>query len=835
MARVLGPNGIPITSPTSGAPVRASPAAFGAPQAEAIGQVGRSLETLGAATKQLADRRKNAEDAAFLDRADLELDLAYSGISREEEGKARSGAEGMFDSVRSRYETETPTIIEKLRSESGHRPSEEALQKVQQLAIRRQHQHLTRTAAFEHNERIRFMGENLDNSLAIIANRGAVSGDIGDALERAEQSIKAYEGILPPAELAQMRERAAKHFYDQMAANVDPEAALEYAQRLTRGAADPRSFEQDNPETRGAGKPSKPKQPAVGVGDSTLTLLRREEGFTPVAKWDSKQWSIGYSTRASGPGQRMTREEAEKELRREADKVADYIGENVKIPLSQSQFDALVSFGFNLGTGNIKKLLPDINAGNFDRVSKRMLSFAGVDGEPGVLIDRRSRESQMMRDSNGAGLVSMGAQDENTIRGTLARTLTTKGPDLIAAAEKAREKRMLRERATQVIAGEVPVDPGSKADQETIDKVFAATDIAARLGEGDPQAAASVTSLVKNTGYVPDAAMSQLRAMSVNGDNTAKTFAFETAANLIRVKPGALDGSEKSRRLKDDAEMYSTLTVEMGLPGETAIQRIDELRSPEFEKRRTALKKEIDTFLKDVTVDEVASGYDGWFSSAPAVGGSPREQAVILDTYRDLVRDHYIRTGDPDVARSMAKKDLHRSYNVSEVTGKKRLMRHPPEMHYPAIEPRAGKDPDHSYFTDQLVADVKTQAGKDVPIEDIFIEAIPQTNMDVRSGKMPGYGVVWFEERDGVRVMQTAPGLVFRADVKGEMERQKKNREERARSLRQKEVERQEALENAPERRLTKQIIKGVSEDIDDPLAERTYTAPLAPGALGIN
>lgn len=833
-----------------------------------MGEVGRSLQSLSAATAQLAERRKGAEDAVFLDSADLALDLAYGRISTEEEGKARAGAEGMFDSVRGRFDTETPTIIEKLRTEGGHRPSQEALQKVQQLAVRRQHQHLTRSAAYEHNERIRFMGEQLDGTLALIANRGAVTGDIGDALDRAEQSIKAYEGILPPAELAQMRERAAKHFYDQMAANVDPEGALEYAQRLTRGGADPRSFEQENPETRGKGaKPSAPKAPsrndaigkaanAEGVDEGLLrTFARIESGGDPSARTGSYKGLFQLSDaefQKYGGGNIYDAADnaraAAKKLKAES---ARFEAEHGRAPTPTDLYlvhqqgeagyaahmanPAAPAWQNMLSTGEGRqkgeRWAKQAIWGNIpDDMKEQFGSVENVTSDDFVKL----WESKVNRFGGASGGGPVLATD-NSVRGALSRTLSTKGPELVAAAEKAREKRMLRERAAQVIAGEVPVDPGSKADQETMDKVFEATELPQRLGQGDPMAAAAVTSMVEKTGYVPDAAMSQLRAMSVNGDVQSKSYAYETAANLMRVKPGALDASEKSRRLKDDAEMYSTLTVEMGLPPETAIQRIDELRTPEFEKRREAMKKEVDTVVKDITPDEVTADYDGFFTSAPAIGGSPREEALILDSYRDLVREHYIRTGDAEVAKSMAKKDLHRSYNVSQVTDKKRLMRHPPEMHYPKIEPRAGKDPDHSYFTTQLVESVKEQAGKDVPIGDIFIEAVPQTNMDIRSGRLPGYGVVWFEERDGVKIMQTAPGLVFRADVKGEQERQKKNREERARYLRQQEVERQQRLESAPERKALKSLTEGIADDIDDPIAERTYTAPLTPGLPGIN
>src|SRR5690606_15034941 len=61
----------------------------------------------------------------------------------------------------------------------------------------------------------------------------------------------------------------------------------------------------------------------------------------------------------------------------------------------------LVSFGFNLGTGNLEKLLSDINEGNFDRVAERMMSFNKAGGRtlPGLV--RRRREEAMTFASGG--------------------------------------------------------------------------------------------------------------------------------------------------------------------------------------------------------------------------------------------------------------------------------------------------------------------------------------------------------------------------------------------------------------------------------------------------
>src|SRR5690606_21821372 len=457
MARVLSPSGVPLTTPAGGQAVRSTPTSFGAPVAQAVDEFGRGLQSLGVATQRLAESRKGIEDTAFLDRADLELDLAYGQITNDSQAKARSGAEGMTDIVRGRFETDTPTILEKLRTEGGYRPSKEAMDKVQSLAIRRQHQHLTKAAAYEHNERIRFIGEQLDNSIVQIANSGATSGNIGDALTRAEQSIDAYEGILPPAEIAEMRARAGQHFYDQMAANVDPETALEYASKLTQSEA--------KPAEEGG-------QPASAVSTSGLDFIKSQEGYTSTAKWDVRQYSVGYGTRGKA-GEKVTKAEAEKRLASEAGKVASFISENVTVPLTQQQFDALTSFGFNLGTDDIAKLLPDINAGNFDRVAKRMLSFnKALNEETGELEElsgltkRRQREAAMFLGEGGGDIA------DSSVRGALARTLSEKGPELVKAAEAAREKRIDAERSIQILSGTLPVDPGSAEDRKTIDKAF---------------------------------------------------------------------------------------------------------------------------------------------------------------------------------------------------------------------------------------------------------------------------------------------------------------------------------------------------------------------------
>jgi len=417
----------------------------------------------------------------------------------------------------------------------------------------------------------------------------------------------------------------------------------------------------------------------------------------------------------------------------------------------------------------------------------------------------------------------------------LSHYTRTRANALAKALEEERKQAALRERADAILGGKMPADPGSKVDREIIDQAFQATDIQDRLNAADPAAAGQVTAFAKHTGYVPEMAVSELRAMSVNGSDEQKVYALETAANLLREKPGALEGSEKSKALKDDASLYEALTMDAGLDANEALGRIQEMRTPEFAKRREAFKQERDVLLKDVKATDLTAEFDGWFTSAPGLGGTPSQGGVVLDAYRELVGNHYVKTGDIDIAKAMAKKDLQRTYAVSEITGNKRFMRYPPEHYYPALEMVPGGTPSRQYFRDELKAlvndyvrgafaaenqEVRAQAlaargpgapspidVPEIPLSDIFIETTDETVRDAKAGRLPRYAVSWIERRDGIPLrMTTGPGMFFQADTKKPQERLRLEKEARIREGTRLMLERDRRYEEAPLRPIGKPI-----------------------------
>jgi lysozyme len=105
------------------------------------------------------------------------------------------------------------------------------------------------------------------------------------------------------------------------------------------------------------------------MSDDGLHILEMREGSRNYAYKDTKGiWTIGVGH--TGPevveGLRWTPEQVDEQFRKDVSKCEVAINSNVKITLTQNQFDALCSFIFNVGVGAFTSstLLRVLNTGD---------------------------------------------------------------------------------------------------------------------------------------------------------------------------------------------------------------------------------------------------------------------------------------------------------------------------------------------------------------------------------------------------------------------------------------------------------------------------------------
>jgi lysozyme len=128
-----------------------------------------------------------------------------------------------------------------------------------------------------------------------------------------------------------------------------------------------------------------------------LNLIKNFEGLRRQAyKCPAGIWTIGYGhTTDVNVGDVITEMQAISLLSQDVAESERAVNQYVHVPLTQNQFDALVSFVFNLGVGDFRSstLLKKINAGDDDGAAQEFGRWIHVDGKtlPG-LVRRREAE-----------------------------------------------------------------------------------------------------------------------------------------------------------------------------------------------------------------------------------------------------------------------------------------------------------------------------------------------------------------------------------------------------------------------------------------------------------
>jgi GH24 family phage-related lysozyme (muramidase) len=139
------------------------------------------------------------------------------------------------------------------------------------------------------------------------------------------------------------------------------------------------------------------------TGKKGLDLIKSFEGYRLDAyQCPAKVWTIGYGhtgkvgLKSICKGMKISVTTAESLLKSDLKSFEKTVTNLVKVKLTQNQFDALVSFTYNVGSANLKAstLLRKLNDGDYSGAAEQFEKWNKVNGEVLSGLTRRRKDEK---------------------------------------------------------------------------------------------------------------------------------------------------------------------------------------------------------------------------------------------------------------------------------------------------------------------------------------------------------------------------------------------------------------------------------------------------------
>lgn len=569
--------------------------------------------------------------------------------------------------------------------------------------------------------------------------------------------------------------------------------------------------------------------------EDAAALLRRFEGFRDTPYWDVNADRVGYGsdtvTRADGTVERVTkdtrvsREDAERDLSRRIGEFQRGIQRDVGAAewgaLPSNAKAALTSVAYNYGSLP-KSVVEAVKSGNMSAVADAVEGLSGHND--GINAKRRREEAAVIRgDARPEWFRRLSPEQKQFIQdkaGVVRRQndtaeaarlkaeyeaykdklgldiLTHRIPSetiilqdpLLNDGDKATLLRSFRsemgnqmaiaDAVSEFAAGNLRVDPYDSDGKKTVDGVYDAVVAAS------PENAQAITDeLVRQTGSVPKSVVNSIRKGLTSTDVATVEQAAQAAHRISQINPAALsrrDGGSDAQRMADDFSFYVN---NLNMTPEDAAQRLRDAQDPQRQRDRKALEPAAKEFMKQIENVDLGSMFDeSWIPfNDPAIGFNEGQRLGITAEYQAIAeQEFYATNGNAELAMNRAQETMKRLYGVTELSGSKVVMKHPPERYWPAMP---GSDP-FGYAREQIVEELSqfisdddvtgwfpTTGAREAALPDmkkqmlmnsLIIQATPDTDAMVKAGQLPAYFVGYVDPNGNV---QTIPGKLFQPDI----------------------------------------------------------------------
>lgn len=292
------------------------------------------------------------------------------------------------------------------------------------------------------------------------------------------------------------------------------------------------------------------------------------------------------------------------------------------------------------------------------------------------------------------------------------------------------------------LSGDLLVDPKDKSATKALDVYFDEVEAPKMAGMDPVSRANAITEYVSKVGVMPSSIKGLIRSTTRNGSVEQQAFAADIIGRLAESQPFSLDDmpeKDLSYGIMVSDSIRSGLTAEEAV--DKAQKQFDPLKEDIIKSRKEDLSKEkynAESRIKDLMDDS----YFFSFFSKPSLEKTPDLSRQAITEYQDIYRQEYLITGDKEAAKKSAGEIFKRTYGVSEISGKSRVVKYPPEKYYNV------KGLPNGWMREQLIEDVHSfDSYKDTKPEDIVLTPDTITAREATSGA-PSY-IVMIKQKDG--------------------------------------------------------------------------------------
>ena len=144
----------------------------------------------------------------------------------------------------------------------------------------------------------------------------------------------------------------------------------------------------------------------MNINKAGLNIIKHFEGWSDIPYLcPANRWTIAYGSTWDIRGNpvtadhpRITEKQGEALLRKEVHHIENAIRRLIKVPLTENQFSALCSWGFNVGSGNVQNstLRMKLNRNDVEGASDEFRKWRKAGGKilKGLVV-RRQAEQQL--------------------------------------------------------------------------------------------------------------------------------------------------------------------------------------------------------------------------------------------------------------------------------------------------------------------------------------------------------------------------------------------------------------------------------------------------------